>query len=246
MNKFRGASSVTFDPWDGLVLVDKPQEYTSHDVVAKLRGRFRIKKVGHGGTLDPMATGLLVILTGRGTKLSEQIMGGDKTYEGTMTLGTTTDTQDADGNVLEEKSADDITDEQILEQMKLRVGDIMQTPPMVSAIKKDGVPLYKLARKGKEIEREARLIHIYRFKMTGREGNTVHFEVKCTKGTYVRTLCYDIGEALGCGAHLSALRRTASGNFDLKDAHTLDDLVALDTPEFFKRITPISKIVSML
>ena len=151
------------DPFNGVLLVDKPAGWTSHDVVAKIRSTFRIKKVGHGGTLDPMATGLLPILIGKGTKLSDRIMGGDKTYEGTITLGARTDSQDAEGTVLEEQDSSGITETALRQAMAARVGDQMQTPPMVSAVKKDGVPLYKLARKGKSIEREPRFIHVYAF-----------------------------------------------------------------------------------
>lgn len=246
MTNVRSFTSVEHDPWDGIILVDKPSGFTSHDVVAKIRGRFRIKKVGHGGTLDPMATGLLVILTGRGTKLSDVIMGSDKTYEGVMRLGIATDTQDADGNVTEEKSAAHVTEAMVRAEMNARVGDIMQTPPMVSAIKKNGVPLYKMARKGEVIEREARLIHLYNFQLHGMTGTDVSFSLKCTKGTYVRTLCADIGDALGCGAHLLALRRTRSGNFSLDQAVTLTELVAMEPEEFCRRIIPISRVPSLL
>ncbi len=150
-------------PLDGLLLVDKPSGPTSHDIVAQIRRRFRIPKVGHGGTLDPMATGLLVILLGKGTKVSERVMGHDKTYEGVFRLGIETDSQDADGRVVAEKDPSAVTAEQIAAQMSARLGDQMQTPPMVSAIKLNGVPLYKLARKGQTVERAAKLVHLYRF-----------------------------------------------------------------------------------
>jgi tRNA pseudouridine55 synthase len=242
----RSFAAPKLDPWDGVLLVDKPPGFTSHDVVAKVRNFFRLKKVGHGGTLDPMATGLLILLLGRGTRASNQVMGSDKIYEGVMRLGITTDTQDAEGEVLEEKSADGITDEQVLAEMHKRIGDQMQIPPMVSAIKKNGVPLYKLARKGEVIEREARLIHVYNFNMLGREGVDVSFNLKCTKGTYVRTLCHDIGEALGCGAHLKALRRTASGKFSIEDALTMEQLLALDLPGLCQRVIPIQRLPEYL
>lgn len=242
----RSFSAPAFDPWDGVLLVDKPAGFTSHDVVAKLRGHFRLKKVGHGGTLDPMATGLLILLLGRGTRASDRIMGSDKVYEGVMHLGTTTDTQDAEGVILAEKPADHITDAQLLAAFKARVGDQMQTPPMVSAIKQNGVPLYKLARKGEVVEREARFIHVYHFTMTGRTGPDVSFTLKCTKGTYVRTLCADIGAALGCGAHLKALRRTASGKFTLDDALTIGEITALDLPGLCSRIIPLQRLPALL
>jgi len=242
----RSFSAPSLDPWDGVLLVDKPAGFTSHDVVAKIRGHFRIKKVGHGGTLDPMATGLLIILTGRGTRLSGQIMGADKIYEGVMRLGITTDSQDADGVVLSGKPVDGISDGQILEEMKKRTGDQMQLPPMVSAIKKNGVPLYKLARKGQEIEREQRFIHVYSFNMIARNGSDIAFTVKCSKGTYVRTLCHDIGEALGCGAHLHSLRRTASGKFTLADAVTMPDLLSMDFEQLCRKIIPIMQLPPLL
>jgi len=246
MNNSRSFAPVQLDPWDGLLLVDKPAGVTSHDVVAKIRGHFRIKKVGHGGTLDPLATGLLIILTGRGTRMSDQIMGSDKTYEGIMQLGVSTDSQDADGKILEEKPAGHISTEQVQAQMSSRIGDMMQTPPMVSAVKKNGVPLYKLARKGEVIERDARLIHVYDFKMHEKNGTEVSFSLRCTKGTYVRTLCADIGEALGCGAHLKALRRTESGKFKLADAYTMEQLLNLDLPEFYQKIIPIRQLPAMI
>lgn len=242
----RSFGSAQLDPWDGVLLVDKPAGFTSHDVVAKIRGFFRIKKVGHGGTLDPMATGLLVLLLGRATRLSDRIMGADKVYEGVMKLGITTNSQDADGEILETKPAGHITDEQLLAEFKKRVGDQMQTPPMVSAIKKNGVPLYKLARKGEVVEREARLIHVYAFNMRQRDGDAVGFELKCTKGTYVRTLCADIGEALGCGAHLQSLRRTASGKLNLADALTMEEILALDLPGLCQRIITIPRLPALL
>ncbi len=246
MNNSRSYSPMEFDPWDGVLLVDKPSGFTSHDVVAKVRNHFRLKKVGHGGTLDPLATGLLILLTGRGTRLSDRIMGSDKTYEGVMQLGVSTDSQDADGQVRETKPAGHITEEMVKAQMAKRVGDQMQIPPMVSAIKKNGVPLYKLARKGETIEREARLIHVYQFVMNSKNGDEAAFTLRCTKGTYVRTLCADIGEELGCGAHLKALRRTKSGNFSIADAITMPELLALDQAAFIQRIIPIRQVPALL
>jgi tRNA pseudouridine55 synthase len=224
--------------------VDKPADWTSHDVVAKIRGRFRVKKVGHGGTLDPMATGLLIILLGRGTKLSDRVMGADKTYEGVMELGKETDTHDADGEVVGEKDAGSVTEDALRQEMATFVGDIMQTPPMVSAIKKDGVPLYKLARKGKTVEREPRLRHIYEWTLLGFEPPHAGFRVKCTKGTYVRTLCHDLGQALGCGAYLDSLRRTQSGNFKIGDALPLEDITAMEPDEFRDAVVPIHNVVT--
>lgn len=237
----RHAGKPRHDPFDGILLVDKPSGMTSHDVVARIRRHFKFRKVGHGGTLDPMATGLLIILIGRGTKLSASIMGSDKTYEGTMHLGISTDTHDVDGNVLEEKPIDGVSAERLEEEMKKWEGDIMQTPPMVSAIKKNGVPLYKLARKGKEVEREKRFLHVYRFQLLSVNLPQATFRLHCTKGTYVRTLCADVGDGLGCGAHLASLRRIASGDLDIKDARTLDDILKMDLAELEKQVITVNQ-----
>lgn len=231
------------DPFDGVLLVDKPVGPTSHDIVAVIRRTFRIEKVGHGGTLDPNATGLLVILLGRGTRLSAQIMGGDKTYQGVMRLGRTTNSQDIDGETLSEQPWEHIAAEQVQEQMAARLGDIYQTPPMVSAVKVKGVPLYKLARKGEETPREPRLVHLYRFQLLRWAPPLVDFDVSCTKGTYVRTLCHDIGQTLGCGACLEALRRTVSGSLQVEDSLPLDDILKLSRDALAARILPFQKFL---
>lgn len=235
---------LSLGPNDGLLLVDKPSGPTSHDIVAQIRRRFRIEKVGHGGTLDPMATGLLVILLGKGTKISERVMGHDKTYEATLRLGIETDSQDADGQVVAEKDASAVTADQILAQMKARLGDQMQMPPMVSAIKIKGVPLYKLARKGETIERPSKLIHVYRFELLDFTPPDVRFVVECTKGTYVRTLAHDIGQALGVGGHLCQLRRTRIGKIDVANAFALDDLLAL--PSLAGKLIPLAAALPLL
>ena len=237
-------SLSSLGPNDGLLLVDKPSGPTSHDIVAMIRRRFRIEKVGHGGTLDPMATGLLILLLGKGTKISERVMGHDKTYEGVLRLGVETDSQDADGQVVAEQDASAIAAEQVAEQMRLRLGDQMQTPPMVSAIKIQGVPLYKLARKGETVERPPKLIHVYRFDLLDFTPPDVRFSVECTKGTYVRTLAHDIGQALGVGAHLARLRRTRIGRFDIAQASPLDDLLAL--PSLEDKILPLAAALPLL
>lgn len=241
MNRTARGGPRPFDLWDGLLLVDKPPGMTSHDVVDRIRRTFRLRKVGHGGTLDPMATGLLVILLGRGTKLSNQVMGSDKTYEGTLHLGVATDSQDCDGTVLSERDASAVTREALEAEMKLRVGDLMQTPPMVSAVKKDGVPLYKLARQGQVVEREPRLIHVYEYRLLTFTPPTATFVLRCTKGTYVRTLVSDIGEALGCGAHLAALRRTVSGPLKIEDAVPLDRILAAPPTEVGTFVQPMNR-----
>jgi len=219
-------------------LIDKPAGPTSHDVVAMIRRQFRIPKVGHCGTLDPNATGLLIIVLGRGTKLSEKLMSSDKVYEGTAKFGETTDSYDSDGEIVSTGLIPPLTVEQLNEEADKFIGDQMQLPPMVSAIKKDGVPLYKLARKGIEVERKERLIHIYVFRFTKYEEPFAQFRVACTKGTYVRTLIHDIGQRVGCGAHLTALRRTVSGRFDVADAMPLDDVLKLSAGALEKRVIP--------
>lgn len=231
------------DPYDGILLIDKPAGWTSHDVVAKIRNHFKFRKVGHGGTLDPLATGLLVLLIGKGTKLSNRIMGGDKSYAGTIRLGVTTDSQDADGAVLQETDAGHITREQVEAVMANYVGDIEQIPPMVSAIKKDGVALYKLARKGKEIEREPRSIHVYSLELTGFRPPYVDFRIKSSKGTYVRTLAHDIGSDLGVGGSLHTLRRTASGPLSVEKAYSMEEILACDRDTIGEKIVLLSDMM---
>ena len=233
-----------FSPLDGAILIDKPAGPTSHDVVDVIRRRFGIKKVGHCGTLDPNATGLLIIVLGRGTKLSEKLMGDDKVYEGTIKFGETTNSYDADGEILETRPVPPLTLDQLNEAAVAFVGDQMQTPPMVSAIKVKGVPLYKLARKGIEVEREPRLVHIYNFRFTNYEPPLGQFRVACTKGTYVRSIAHELGQKLGCGAHLAALRRSVSGKFDVADATKLDDVLKLTTAELEKKVIPFLKLAA--
>ena len=226
-----------FSSLDGALLVDKPPGPTSHDVVDAIRRRFGIKKVGHCGTLDPNATGLLIIVLGRATKLSERLMG-------TIKFGETTTSHDSDGEITATRPVPPLTLEQLNSEASLFVGDQMQMPPMVSAIKKDGVPLYKLARKGIEIEREPRLVHIYNFRFTTCQPPLAEFCVACTKGTYIRSLANDLGEKLGCGAHLTALRRTASGRFDVTDALKLDAILKLPVLELEKRVLPYLRLAA--
>src|SRR4051812_5107197 len=173
----------SFDPLDGALLVDKPIGPTSHDVVDRIRRHFGIKKVGHAGTLDPNASGLLIILLGRGTRLSEKLMADDKVYAGTIKFGEVTDSYDVDGKILETKPVPPLTVEQLNKLAAQFIGDQLQTPPMVSAVKVEGVPLYKLARKGLEVERKPRLIHIYNFTVSSYEAPLAEFRLACTKGT---------------------------------------------------------------
>jgi tRNA pseudouridine55 synthase len=231
-----------FSPLDGALLIDKPSGPTSHDVVDAIRRKFGIKKVGHCGTLDPNATGLLIIVLGRGTKLSEKMMSDDKVYEGTMKFGETTNSYDADGETTSTAPVPPLALDQLNAGAAAFVGDQMQTPPMVSAIKIKGVPLYKLARQGIEVAREPRLVHIYNFRFTNYEPPLGQFKVACTKGTYVRSLAHELGQKLGCGAHLAALRRSVSGKFDVANSTKLEDVLKLTPSELEKKVIPFLKL----
>ncbi len=233
----------TFTALDGALLIDKPAGPTSHDIVDALRRQFGIKKVGHCGTLDPGATGLLIIVLGRGTKLSERLMSDDKVYEGTIKFGESTDSYDADGEMVASLPVPLMTLEQLNEAAEEFIGDQMQTPPMVSAVKKGGVPLYKLARKGVEVQREPRLIHIYTFRFTAYQEPLGQFRLACTKGTYVRTVAHELGQKLGCGAHLATLRRVTSGKFDVSDALQFEEVMKLSPKELEPHVIPFLKLV---
>ncbi|MCG2681150.1 MAG: tRNA pseudouridine(55) synthase TruB [Kiritimatiellae bacterium] len=229
-------------PFDGILLVDKPSGLTSHDVVDRIRRQFQFDKVGHAGTLDPQATGLLVIMIGRGTKMAEFLLAGDKTYDGTLRLGVATDTQDAEGTPIREADYQQVTRQQLLNEIQRRTGDILQTPPMVSAAKRNGVPLYKLARKGQTVERQPKLIHIYEFRLLTFDPPRATFHLRCSKGVYVRTLCADIGDALGCGAHLEQLRRMHSGDFSIEHAVPLANLLQLNRTRLADLMIPLHRI----
>src|SRR5438128_2744306 len=231
-----------FTALDGALLIDKPSGMTSHDVVDEIRRHFGIKKVGHCGTLDPNATGLLIIVLGRATKLSERLMSDDKVYEGTIKFGESTDSFDSDGKLVGSLPVPPITLDELNKLAAEFVGDQMQTPPMVSAVKKDGVPLYKLARKGVEVQREPRLIHIYSFNFSAYAEPIAHFRLACTKGTYVRTVAHELGQKLGCGAHLATLRRVVSGKFDVAEAIPLAEVLRLTPGELEKRVLPFLKL----
>lgn len=202
----------------GVLLINKPKDWTSHDVVAFVRSRFNVLKCGHCGTLDPAATGLLVVVLGKFTKLSQKFSGEDKTYEGTILLGTETDSQDMDGSIIRESDWSSVTEPQLRDAFASFVGDIEQIPPMVSAVKRGGERLYELARKGQEIERDPKPISIYSIDVTRVALPYADFTVDCSKGTYIRTLCADVGARLGCGAVLYRLNRLRSGEFSLEDA----------------------------
>jgi tRNA pseudouridine55 synthase len=217
--------------FEGVLLIDKPEGMTSHDVVDRVRHKLKMKRVGHAGTLDPNATGLLIILVGKATKLSQFLMGLDKTYEGVITLGIQTTTQDAEGEVVSERPVPELSAEQIAAELKSFEGDQYQTPPMFSAKKQDGVPLYKLARKGKTVEREPRFIHVSSFTLDKWESPDIEFTLSCSKGTYVRTVANDLGENLGCGGYLKELRRTDIERFRIEDSIELEAFEELPMEE---------------
>jgi len=208
---------------NGIILIDKPQGFTSHDVVAKLRGILRERRIGHSGTLDPMATGLLVVFVGRATRAVEFAESHEKEYIAGLRLGVVTDTQDITGTVL--KTCDKhVSRTELSEVITEFTGDILQIPPMYSAIKVQGRKLYDLARSGVEIERSSRPVTIKKLEIIGEEGGDFVLRVVCSKGTYIRTLCHDIGARLGTGATLSSLRRTVAGDFSVENAHTIDEI----------------------
>ena len=210
---------------NGLILLDKPEGFTSFKAAAVLRRIYGTKRVGHTGTLDPMATGVLPILIGRATRLCSYVLEADKRYTAGVRLGVTTDTLDITGEVLSESDVS-VTDEQLTDVLKHFTCTYDQIPPMFSAIKKDGVRLYDLARQGKEIEREARTVTIHEIKLLSRNGNDFLIDVHCSKGTYIRSLADDIGKLLGCGATLISLRRTDAAGFSVTDCKTLEQIEA--------------------
>ncbi|MEZ4493496.1 MAG: tRNA pseudouridine(55) synthase TruB [Dehalococcoidia bacterium] len=219
-------------PHHGVLLVDKEPGWTSHDVVAKVRGLFGQKKVGHTGTLDPMATGLLVVCLGRATRLAEYMVGHDKTYEGTVALGATTDTDDAEGNVLSRREVPPISEADVRRLTARFTGRICQVPPQYSAIKKQGERAYAVARRGGSAELEARPIVIHDLTVAvSHAGQCLDIGVHCGPGTYIRSLSRDIGEALGCGGHLASLRRTSAGPFNVAEAQTLASIEAVSAAE---------------
>jgi len=225
------------------LLVDKPRDHTSHDVVARLRGKLRMRKIGHAGTLDPMATGLLIILLGRATRVSQYLISLDKEYEGTVELGKTTDSQDADGQVMETRPVPPLTEAEVRIALQGFLGDQYQLPPMYSAIKVHGVALYKKARKGLEVEREPRFIRVMAWDLLRFATPHIDFRLRCSKGTYVRTLANDLGAKLGCGAHLCALRRTATDRFNVSQALTLEQIEELSLAEIDRRLIPVHQAV---
>ena len=219
---------------NGIVIVDKPQGWTSQDVTARLRRVFNTRRIGHGGTLDPMATGVLPVFVGRATRGVEFFEHAEKIYETVLRLGITTDTEDITGTVLTERDAF-VTGEQLEEVLKKFRGEILQVPPMYSALKINGQKLVDLARRGREVERQPRPITIHELTLLGMEAEGIRLRVRCSKGTYIRTLCKDIGEALGCGGCMAALRRVAAGEYTARESVPLQTLLETENPEQYLR-----------
>ena len=226
---------------NGIVIVDKPAGWTSQDVTARLRRVYGTRRIGHGGTLDPMATGVLPVFVGRATRGVEFFEHAEKGYEATLVPGLTTDTEDATGAVLTRQQVS-LTEEQVEAVLPRFRGEILQVPPMYSALKVNGQKLCDLARKGREVAREPRPITIHALTFLGFEEGNVRLRVSCSKGTYIRTLCKDIGEALGCGACMGSLRRTRAGDYTLADAVPLDTLLESEHPEDYLR--PVDSLFS--
>ena len=225
--------------YNGIILVDKPADWTSHDVVAKLRGILHERRVGHSGTLDPMATGLLTVFVGRATRAVQFAETHNKHYVASLRCGYSTDTQDTSGRVTAQTGISP-TEAELTDVLPEFTGEISQIPPMYSAIKVSGKKLYELARKGETIERKPRTVNISELTLVGHDGDDFVLSVSCSKGTYIRTLCNDIGERLGCLACMSALRRTNAGPFDVRDAHTLSEIA--EDPERY--IIPVDSLFS--
>ena len=226
---------------NGIVIVDKPAGWTSQDVTAKLRGVFKTRRSGHGGTLDPMATGVLPVFVGRATRAVEFFEHAEKIYETVLRLGMTTDTEDITGTVLSEQDAF-VTGEMVEAVLAKFRGEILQVPPMYSAIKVNGQKLYDLARKGKEVERQPRPVTIYELTLLGMDADGIHLRVHCSKGTYIRTLCKDIGQALGCGGCMASLRRVSAGAYTQQAAVPLDTLIKTEKPEQY--LLPVDSMFS--
>lgn len=240
METIKNKPSLTLD---GVLLIDKPYGCSSFDVLRRLKYHFGIVKLGHAGTLDPLATGLLVVVLGKATKLSQSFMCGQKEYTGTIQLGVETSTYDSEGEIVNTHSVEGVTKDQVQTAMQAFLGDQYQQPPMFSAKKKNGVPLYKLARKGQEVEREPNFITVFKFEMEHFLLPNITFRVTCSKGTYIRSLAYDLGKRIGCGAHLTALRRTRSGSFSINDAIPLEELLDQPTTFLTKTIIPYEQFI---
>ena len=232
--------------YNGILLLNKEMSFTSHDAVAKLRGILRFRRMGHAGTLDPMAQGLLVMLLGKATRASEYASGAEKEYIADFILGVETDTQDTTGNILAEVPVN-VTESQLRHALSSFEGGYDQVPPMYSAIQKDGVRLYDLARKGKEVERESRFIALPLLELLSFEAPRGKLRVRCSKGTYIRTLCHDLGQRLGCGGAMSALTRVQAGDFSLEDALTLGEVEQLVKEGTLQQhILPVDRLFASL
>lgn len=227
----------------GILLVDKPVGLTSHDVVDRIRRAAAIRRVGHTGTLDPAATGLLILCVGAATRLSEFLTGLDKVYEGSMQLGIVTDSYDMDGDILEERPLPELTTDDVQGAFDQLTGDIMQTPPMISAVKIGGQRLYKLARKGETVERTPRPVTVHEFRLLKYSPPYAQFRVRCTRGTYARALCYDVGELLGCGATLAQLRRTWVGHHSVANALPVDAFITKE--DVLKSLLPVEQALDL-
>ena len=235
----------TWKQVDGVLLLDKPIGLTSNDALQKVRRLFSAAKGGHTGTLDPMATGLLPLCFGEATKFSADLLNADKTYEAVVKFGVTTDSGDADGKVIA-TAAVNVAESDIFRVLPQFTGPIQQVPPMHSALKRDGRPLYELARQGIVVEREARAVTIHSLEVLAFAADTLHLRVSCSKGTYIRVLASDIGDVLGCGGHLTALRRTEIADLDLTNSVTLAELEALDETQRLERLQPVDALLLSL
>lgn len=229
---------------DGLLLLDKPRGLSSNHALQKARRAFRARKAGHGGTLDPLATGMLLVCFGKATRLAGYLLDADKRYRATLKLGETTSTADSEGEIIRSADVPSFDASQIEAVLAEFVGEIEQVPPMYSALKHQGVPLYRLARQGVVIDRPPRRVHVRELELHGMSRDSIEIEVSCSKGLYVRTLAQDIGERLGCGAHLSALRRTSLGDFGSCPMHTLDEIESLSDQDRIKQLLPPDRAVS--
>ena len=229
----------------GALLLDKPVGISSNRALQEVKKLFANNKAGHAGTLDPLASGLLIVLLGEATKFAGPLLDADKEYLATLKLGETTSTGDAEGDVLQRKEVQ-VTESDLLCALAAFRGEIQQVPPMHSALKRNGVPLYRLARRGERVERESRRVTIAELELLERSGDQVRLRVRCSKGTYIRVLAEDIGGALGCGAHLAALRRTASSGFDVREAIALEPLAAMSARERQARLVPMARLLEPL
>jgi tRNA pseudouridine55 synthase len=230
--------SSNHQKYSGLLLLDKPIGMTSHQAVGFLRRKLKMKQIGHAGTLDPMATGLLILMVGKATKTSQYLVLDNKTYQGTIKLGEVSNTYDSEGTITQVSDPSKLTKEEIQNAALTLSGKQLQLPPMFSAVKINGQPLYLAARAGETIEREPREINVYHFKITDNQNPNLEFEISCSKGTYIRTLSHQIGELLKCGSYLTSLRRTQSGDFNLDNSATQEKIESMEEEDIAKLLLP--------